>query len=330
MNKLKRMQKEMVKREKELWFGEYKKERRKNKMLLSLIAGKRLMADKNNIPYIKALPFHKVAQAFLPEDFKKHRKQFDNVYKNAQRNNIVLVARIAPEAKVSIKHYKNFVQTFCNIYRQIQIVDIGVEVLVPKICKYNIWQYYEYYRIAYPILKRANKVIIAPGFTMINEKHFEAMENCLKTFKKEDMMPHFIGVHIYPNQYYQATEHMKMMLRRVLAMTKEYNRPLIITETGFNLPTDKMDWLRGRPWYEYIRYLALPNWRKKAKEERMENVYNWVFHCERKVYEMYWYQIINDPKDDHFFGIYDKNWRPTELFDLFKNDIFPELAGPPA
>jgi hypothetical protein len=243
---------------------------------------------------VAEVSFHSWRMDFLPEHWHDRKAAFYRSYDNAVRLGVPIVASIAPEDRISTQHWINHLKLMTSpTFSEIKDFDLGTEVEVRTICQYSYEEYVEFYRIAYNMLKRTDKNIIAPGFCLLQEKHLLL----LKYFVDETVeTPDVFGVHLYND-----LENRERMLKEVLKIIKPYNRPLWITETGFNLE---------KRWYEWDL--------EGAERRQMDNTKKLLRILEEYgVEHTIIYSIKNDPSAKHFYGLWDENWRPTQLYSFF-------------
>jgi hypothetical protein len=244
---------------------------------------------------VSEIPFQSWRMDFLPEHWHDRKTAFYCSYDNAVRLGVPIVASIAPEDKIGIRHWINHLKLMISpVFGGIEDFDLGTETEVRTVCKYSYEEYVEYYRIAYNILKKTDKNIIAPGFCLLQEKHLLLFKHFVEMVETPDVF----GVHLYND-----LENREWMLNEVLKIIKSYNRPLWVTETGFNLE---------QKWYEWDL--------KGAKRRQLENTKRILNLLEQKgVEHTIIYSIKNDPRVKHFYGLWDEEWKPSQLFYFFKD-----------
>ncbi len=242
---------------------------------------------------ISEISFHSWRMDFLPEHWHDWKAAFYRSYDNAVKLGVPIVASIAPEAQIEIQHWINHLKLMTSpVFSKIRDLDLGTEVEVRTVCKYSYEEYVEYYRIAYNVLKKADKNIIAPGFCLLQERHLLLFKHFVETVETPDVF----AVHLYND-----LENREWMLNEVLKIIRPYNRPLWVTETGFNLE---------KKWYEWEL--------EGAKRRQMENTKKLLRILEENgVEHTIIYSIKNDPRVKHFYGLWDEEWRPTQLYSFF-------------
>jgi hypothetical protein len=244
---------------------------------------------------VSEIPFQSWRIDFLPEHWHDRKEAFYRSYDNAVRLGVPIVASIAPEDKIGIQHWINHLKLMTSsVFDEIRDIDLGTEVEVRTVCKYSYEEYNEYYRVAYRFLKDKGKNIIAPGFCLLEDRHLALFEDFVERVEAPDVF----GVHLY-NDF----ENRERMLNEVLKIIKPFNKPLWITETGFNIE---------KKWYECEL--------EGAKKRQLENMRELLHLLEEKGIEhTIIYSIKNDYRVKHFYGLWDEAWRPTQLFYFFKD-----------
>jgi hypothetical protein len=254
----------------------------------------KLVNEWNVAQRVAEVPFHSWRMDFLPEHWSDGKEAFYRSYDNAVKLGVPIMASIAPEARIGIQHWINHLKKMTSdVFAKIEDFDLGTEVEVKTVCEYSYEEFVEYYRIGYRFLKDKGKNVNAPGFCLLNDGHLDRFTDFVQNVETPDIF----SVHLY-NDF----ENRKKMLNEVLKIIKSYNRPIWVTETGFNLK---------KKWYECDL--------EGAKKRQLENTKKLLKLMEQKgVEHAIIYSIKNDPSAQHFYGLWDEEWRPTQLYYFFK------------